>query len=705
MPFIAQEPSTFFNIKLTDHGRRLASVGSLKIDTAIISDREIDYKVALNGDYNLMNNRVLDVSHFYPDIEFENYDGSSPFTTNNFKISTEKLQVTGTTSSLPLSGKAIVLGDGRINYAANSANWGTNLITFNTLSYTPNVGDLVFVPWVDPAYAGVYSMAILPQNFPSVVQTYRIISAKTSTSFFVDRPIPNFATGSGPQLVVQFFQNNLIDGFIGKDPSIDPGIWNLNIVRNNNVTGAFPNTANRVSGYTTYGSIEFNGTNNLFGFTRNPLGDVGIGYGNIPMVGYIHYSNKYSGCSYAEQFIEGSFKLNLPTIMWHHGYKANYNNLGTTIFDSKNTSGTTWGLYATDAPGVTIYDQYSKSTYRELYDGNSTGYSIGRVYHKLKLVVITDQEVLTALTYKSNRNYTLPPFRVFAQTNPQIGLYPANAFSGTSMSAYTATGILEDGYDYFVTYVAENDDYTLGTSIGNPPAMHCGYIQRITGRSGPENEPLFLGIDFPYADSFPFMRDDEALSTGRYGTGWNANTVQILINRQDNTDRFGGVPINQWDISNIPANGWRRISDKTAGGNGVYRASDFGNNTIDGKKLNSYTFVVSKEDYNSGSTYNIWSGCTANQDFLNFGDESFLYGTVSTGVLSTVYKMKVSVYLKEEQFNGSMNSSFNEYQNSETYITEVALLSQGKVVAAGKPTYPIRKANTRILTLQLDYDF
>jgi len=61
MPFIQPEPFTFFNIKFTDHGRRAASQGKITFSKIILSDREIDYSIDSDGNYNIFNNRVLDL--------------------------------------------------------------------------------------------------------------------------------------------------------------------------------------------------------------------------------------------------------------------------------------------------------------------------------------------------------------------------------------------------------------------------------------------------------------------------------------------------------------------------------------------------------------------------------------------------------------------------------------------------------------------
>jgi hypothetical protein len=703
MPFIQPEPFTFFNIKFTDHGRRAASQGKITFSKIILSDREIDYSIDRDGNYNIFNNRVLDLSEFYPDVPGENFGNIPPTSTvfqpqgdgliynatTNFNVGTEKITITGSSSSTTISN--FVKGTKTLAYSSNSSNWGTNKITFAGGGYSPVVNDVVTIPWVSPDYSsGSYNPTTMPQNDPCVLSFYKIISAVTAGSvYLVDRPIPNFATGAFPTLTCQFFRDNMIESFYGSGKTSDPGVWNMNIVRTKTVMGTQLSVPNKVSGYTTYGSIEYNGTKKYFGFSDN-----------LPIFGVIHYTNKWTGNTYGEQFVEKTFEMNLPGIMWHHNLNAYYNNILSSSFTSFNSSGETWGLYLSDFAGDTYYDPVVKSTYRELRDGRSiNSFSVGRVYHKLQLIVVTDQELLTALTYKSNRNYTLPDFEVSLSRTPQIGLYPANGYSATTMSGYTANGLVENGYDYFVTYIAENSTYSSSVSMGHAPALPCGYIKKITGFTDSNGNKQYLKVRFPNSNSFPYMRDDSELLNILYnGTGWNANTVQLLVNKQ--------LSYKNYDIGNVPYQDWKRVSDSSVGGNGVYRASDYGLNTIDPKVFNSYEFVISEEDFNTGSTYTINSGLTANQSYLNFGDECFVYGTIKTGIAAVVYKTRIQAYLDDSELNGSNNPTFDPEIDTATYITEIAVLDElGNVVAAGKPTYPILKSNIRWLTLQLDIDF
>lgn len=207
--------------------------------------------------------------------------------------------------------------------------------------------------------------------------------------------------------------------------------------------------------------------------------------------------------------------------------------------------------------------------------------------------------------------------------------------------------------------------------------------------------PKFLKIRFP-ANGFPYMRSDSGLSS--FGSGWNANTVQVLVNEQPN--EYG------YDIASTPATGWTRVSDIALGGNGVYRASDFGDNTIDPTKLNSHEFIISRQDYASGSTYILNSGLTSNQNILNFGDESFFYGVVRAQTIKTKYYSSIVGYVLPNELNSSLNPTFNLNYNDCTYISGISVLdNNGNVVAVGKPTNPLKKEQNRILAVQLLLEF
>jgi hypothetical protein len=121
-------------------------------------------------------------------------------------------------------------------------------------------------------------------------------------------------------------------------------------------------------------------------------------------------------------------------------------------------------------------------------------------------------------------------------------------------------------------------------------------------------------------------------------------------------------------------------------------------------------FVISLEDYNTGSTYVLDNAFYDNNDVnssgLTFGSEAFFYGNIEATIMATTYKSVMTVLAPNDLYNSSNNSSFDGDLDSDTYITEVGILNNNNIlVAVGKPTYPIKKNESRYIAFQLEIDF
>ncbi len=679
MGYILNEPKTFINIKLTDVGRRQLSLGNLRFVSAVFSDREINYGIDRTQDfYNIENNRILSPVDVEPNFSI-NFDGTSAIPLQGNQIVSAKQFSTGTTDSYGffsgttnLSGNTLVdisktLGVGTIDYSGTTIDGG-NIITLNSSAinnYIPNSGELIFIPWEPIQNSGqTYMNNIVDVDNPTVSLWYRVLDVN-GDDITLDRPVPNFGntTASLQRVNAYFYPFNGIETFYGTAATVDPKVWNMNIIRTQSVIG----TPLNIEDYKKYGSIEYNGTKTYLGFTNN-----------IEALGIVHYTNEFTGNTYAEQFLEKTVRIDLPYVMWHNT-------------SADNGQGLNYGLTLFDSFGDTKIDSAANSTFRDLRDGTSQNSTVvGRVYHKLKLIVITDQELLTAITYKSNRNYTLPPLQLNLSSVPKFPLTTAQA-----------TGLCKDDKSYFVTYITESfSAYTSDVSFGYPKTLHCGYIQRIDGATDNFENPQYLSATFP-TNGFPYLRNSANMDSNSpfSGTGWNANKVQILVSEQDfNPDL---------QISDIPAESWRLISDGF--GNGIY-TGDTTDLTIDPNKLNGYQFIISQEDYDSGSTYVLDTIFTNNNDFsvtgLTFGNESFLFGNIKADVLATTYKTVITAFAENDSHNSSTNSTYDDNFDSNTFITEIGILDDNNnLVAVGKPTYPIKKNEGRFLTFQLQIDF
>jgi len=674
--FLPNEPTTFINIKLTDTGRRLLSLGRLTFDKAALSDREIDYGIDHTNTYSILNNRILAPKDDEP--TFTNLDDSNFIPLGPSRVTSIKQLISGVTDSTGFfTGSTNAFGIEQskyytkltFTYSGNGLPQGLNTIAYDSgseLPYSPNVGQLIYIPWEPIQNSGkTYdSSTILYSGNPTVGLWYRIISASTNT-LYLDRPTPNFGTTASNQKINAYvYPFNGIETYYSTAYTVPVSVWNMNIVRTNSV----PGTYSTLSGYTSYGSIEYNGTRAYLNFSSETR-DIGI----------VHFTNLYTGNTYAEQLVEGSFHLTIPNIMWHKT-------------PANNGEGMSYGIDLYDIAGDTTFDISANTTYRLLRDGSSINNTIvGRVYHKLKIAVITDQELLYAMTYKSNRNYTLPPLSVSLGTAPK---YP--------LSNSQALGLCESGKTYYVSYIVNsNSVYNSGITFGYPQSLHCGYVQKIKGEFDSNGNKTYINASFP-SNSFPYLRSSLNMeSSSTYsGTGWNANKIQILVNVVNDTDLY--------NYNTIPSDGWKLISNGI--GNGIY-TGDTNDLTIDPLKLQGYQFVISEADYNSGTTYNLDNVFTNNADYLyntglTFGNESFFFGIVNTNILAYSFKSSIVVIADGSSFNTTVNPTFDPNFNDNVYITEIGIFNTAnQLVGVGKPTYPIRKSNSRFLSFKLEYDF
>ena len=678
MSYILQEPQTFINVKLTNLGRRQLALGQLTFSNYAFSDREVNYSIDRTGSYDLTLNRILSPVDAQPSLS-ANFDGTSPQPLLSQYVSTAKQFSTAHTASYGFfSGVTTgytnyyidsnkILGSDALFYSANTN--GGNIITLSGSSLSPNIGDFVRIGWSNPNFTqslpyngNIIEYSATPLNY----LFYRIVSGSpTPNTYMLDRDIPDFngayTSSSGISTSAIFYPSQSIESFYGSGSTVDPQLWNMNIVR----TVSLPGTVNGISGYTSYGSIEYNGTKQYLGFSSD-----------TPAFGVIHYTNNFTGNTYAEQLIEGSVVMEIPYLMWWNtpGNNGQVMTQGLVLYDGGNDAA--------------ITDTIAGTTYRNLKDSlSSNALVVGRVYHKLKTIVITDQELLTALSYKANRNWTLPNFNLNLVSSPKYPLAPSQA-----------TGLCEFGYTYYVTYMVNSQAYSPGVSYGYGNGLFCGYIQKIDGAIDAYGNPQYLSLSFP-TNSFPFLRNSTEM-TSSSGTGWNANYVQVLVNKQ-----LSGYT---YQVGDVPSDQWVAISNGV--GNGIY-TGDTTDLTIDPLKLAGYNFIMSAEDYASGTSYVLDTVFSGETDFnnltgLTFGNETFFYGNITADIMATTYKTLITAVAANNDYNDSLNNSYDGLLDTNTYITEVDIFdSSGNLVAVGKPSYPITKNSARYIVIQLEMDF
>ena len=695
MSYIPNRSDNYINLKLTDLGRRQLTLGKLSFDRAVFSDREVNYSFRRNlqseadrnqtfgqrsdGQNFFSDNRILSPAAEQPNIILSNYDLTNPYILNEGRLTSQTTVLTAMTdnvgffTALNTGATSTIVGS---DYVANtdmyitSGTANSDFISNNFITYNGSdayVGHLSVFRFQQKFTGMNYADVSIRERFkyPLASLTYRL-QGTAINALYSDRDFPRYYTifiGSS-NVSIPFYtypSTQSASTYYGSATTSTSNAWMMNIVRTSNVIGETVSNA-----YQSYGSIDYNGTKQYLGFEKD-----------YRSIGVIHYTNDYNKSTYGDEFVAGTVQLDIPHVLWHN-------------YDSMAGKALYGGLRLTDKEQQTKYDYVAKTEYRNIAD--ERGYVVGRVYMKLKIFVITDPELLNALSYKSNRNWTLPKPTVKLVDDPK-----------SPLTKNEASPLLNDGESLLVSYATEADivfllsqaNNSLGFGIEN---LHCGYVQKIDCQGSSK----YVEVTFPDG-GFPYLRNEDGFQTYS-GTGWSANRVKLIAYKMNTVDFT--------NINSIPSTGWTLFGGAvgTALGNGSVKGSTFGSDPVDPAVLQANKFIISQEDYSSGVTYSLGDYYTEYNNTgdrpLNIGDQYFFYGNVQVGVAQKTYKTIINLRLDSGELNESANSTFKLNQNDEAFVTEVGIINRNnELVAVGKMTHPVRKTDFRYLAFQLEMDF
>jgi len=464
-------------------------------------------------------------------------------------------------------------------------------------------------------------------------------------------------------------------------------IWNMNIPWSESPAGVY---ASSYEDYTQYGSVSYIGTKEYLGY-QEPSGQIDtsqVYYFNSfdepvlvrpqdqKAIGIIHYTNQDIDNVYGEKFatqpydpqnptdnigLARHFRLSLPTLMWH---KSSGNTIGQTFW--------------IDPPGYDLcYPYYIKSTknldmndpgirYYHLWDTNPDDNGnlnrIGKVFPDQEIIVIDDEEVIAAMSYKSNRNWTLPA--------PKLSLLTPNT---CNFDNATATGVLTNPDErMWVTY-------RFDTNSGATSSLHCNYYSLIRPNVTVTANTLNVAVRF--GPEFNFLSQVEF-------SGYSANSMKLLCQ------------IVTGDTRPSPT-AWRVI-DVTTG-------MTLTNGYITQNGLTGTTFQITTDNYNpsTGVTYyNLGpilslplNGQTSQ---MNFGDEFYFYGNLETDITATIYEMNYLINVGRNQFTNTSNPTWTK--GTKSYVTEIALYdSNYDLIVISKLQSPELRQGIQQFVVKLDF--
>lgn len=667
MSYIDKNSNIVISARLTDKGREKLSIGELNFNTFKLGDSEVDY-TTLGSTYDISLENILKAKACQPGAktwllptvnDLTGHVGIPPLTVLEIGTIIDAPEKgffsTGNTSGMTIittfsaqTTNTYSLNEALIN--VSDLNGLTIPITTGstTSTYEPVVGDLMLIKFSNPDLTETQTPFSVDYTIPVPYLWYKIQEvggdlATNTLQVTVDRDLPDFSSYVGSNTCDVIFYpsgDQFRTGYYSGGT-----VWNMNNVWSYPMAGINNSTYET---YTSYGSENYVGTKEFFGYTSELSGSCETN----KMIGIIHYSNvetctsnseiTYGQKLYIETELNESPLLKVPTLMWH------LSPTGTTI--GQVFSGTGEEKY------VQQYSQDTDIRYYDLVDQQSN--VVGKIFPDQQIFVIDNEELVAALSYKSNRNWTLPQLTGGLKTS--------------------SDGLIDNTQDLHVTYLLHN------SSSGFTTGIHCQTHTCVV--IGEENDECpdgtYKDVEFVFpSGQFPYM-------TATGSTGWYADTLYLIVQKVTT----GTLP---------DPNNWR-IIDFT---------SDISNHTggrIDPLNLESSIFTVTKSLYNAASTYNLHNFLNIPEngetDLLQFGDETFFYGNVEAAGITNKYRTKFNFTIPPTQWNTTNNPTWGG-SGQYPHISEIIIYDdQNNVVAVGKENLPIEKTNNTTIIIEVAFD-
>ena len=479
-------------------------------------------------------------------------------------------------------------------------------------------------------------------------------------------------------------------------------IWNMNIPWTESPAGL---NSNQYEDFTQYGSATYIGTKEYLGYNE-PSGQTFYVSSTKPAeitdtfyynsydekvmvtpqdqkaIAIIHYTNQDIDNVYGEKFattpydsenptdntgLARHFRLTIPTLMWH---KSSGSTIGQTFWiDPPGDYNLCIPHYVKSTKNVDMNDPGIR--YFHLWDTNPDDNGnlnrIGKVFPDQEIIVIDDEEVIAAMSYKSNRNWTLPA--------PKLSLLTPNSCSPTPTSAQCL--VTSELQSVWVTYRFDSTGFT--------DSLHCNYYSKIDSNTEVITNPKNLAVQF--GSEFKFLNQPLNTYTSADLSGYSANSMKLLV--QVTTQNERPLPT-----------AWKEI-DVTS--------------EISGSSINGYitmsgitgtTFQIDEVIYDNAPYYDLGPILNlpenGDTEALNFGDEYYFYGNLETDISATIYEMKYLVNLGRNQFTNTSNPTW--MSGTTSYVTEIGLYNAQKdLMVISKLQSPELRQGIQQFVVKLDF--
>ncbi len=712
MSYIIKKTSPFVSIKLTETGREQLSLGRLNFSYWAIGDSELNYVRESVVDSNPTNitlsatSMVMRPYDRQPNLKYYIY----PSVTNDFYkpingsvLSVNKIVVNNQADDrgfFDVSGSSYTTKTDS-EYIINTSLNTTTSFTGSSLPIATTavtVGDLVLIKY---GPSDNTALTINENTRPLQNLWYKIQGITAITSSYavvtVDRPLPSFTGYSqtilykGGEVYDAFGANNATAYWDSGTLSFDSGsnitcsdvpVWNMNNVWCETVAGVTGlTTTNLYEDFTKYGSYPYLGAKNPYfeyacvstdEATNNACNAPGLSYVDTvcKSISILHYTNNTISNLYGEFFYTDAannkyLSIALPDLMYHR--RNGSTGSGTTMGMEFIATGTSKYIN-NDIEYIELIEKPS------LLSSGATSQVVGKVFPQLKTVVIDNDEIVAAMSYKSNRNWTLP----------ELSAVLAAPSGGTS------TGVLDVDKTMYLTYVLDNVGYTSGFTS----AMPCQTYIKITNTTSSAKDIQFKISE---TDMLPYMRKKETSTDGYGFYAYNFRLLyQIVSGQNDRPDPSA------WKVYDYTSTAITSVNGQTINPKLLENQSPLTNG-----------FYLDKLKDASATTFSLINllnlPLNASPEALQFGDERFFYGNLSTYIGATIYKTIFDITVNSDEYDSTTNptrSTDLATNPASIKISEVGIYDADKnLVGIGKISTPVALKNGNTITLELSMDF
>ena len=711
MSYIIKSTSPFVSVKLTEKGRENLAKGQLNFAYWGLGDSEINYNREAVVDANQTDatlsgaSKVLRPFDKEPNIKsfITKSDGAhlTSLSSSNINVvkaivnnsATERGFFTGSgLTYLTQTGSTYLESYSIVN---NSTLTGGTILTIAS-GTTINTGDFIKLKLINNNTSASSIENVKP--LPNLWFKAQSITSGATVYITVDRTLPNYSTQSGTSYAFIYKGGEVADSFgdstttaywdsgtLSFDTATsvtcdDVKVWNMNNVWTENLAGMTGlTTTNLYENYTKFGSYDYMGTKIPYleylsqDTTAQTVGCSGPGYSCVDdiskSISILHYTNNTISNIYGEFFYldilnNKTLRVTLPDLMYHRADYATAS--GTGMGMSFVASGLSQTLGTSD---IEYYDLYEDPTLV-----SDTPMVVGKVFPQLKMVVIDDDEIVAATSYKSNRNWTLPPLSAFLSA-PTGG---------------TTTGILAVNKAMYLTYSLEN---TTGTGLTT--TLPCQTYIKITNDTSSTKDVSFK---ISNVDLLPYMRKIE--NADYDGLGFYAYKFKLLYQIVDNVnDRPLAGSWKVYDYTNTTLTG---VANKTINPIQLENQAPLSNG-----------FILSSAIDTLATTFDITKSLSmptnSSPSTLQFGDERFFYGNLSTYIGATIFKTLFDIRISSSEYTLTTNPTRSQQTTTNPALikaTEVAIYDNNQnLVVIGKLSEPVPLESGNTIMLELSMDF